>query len=176
MVEPQLTSALKWWLQILSCSPLRLVPTDLSARRRNFSFCDGEGSEAGIGVALWENETQVVRARVLRVPEEVRILWDHQKNLGRFNDIFEIEAIGPLILLENFPDLFRSSLWLHFLDNAAALSKLVNGSSSVIQGDILIGATWSQMQRLLVFQWFDRMGNCVGLSGDSWMDLRRSNP
>ena len=34
-------------------------------------------------------------------------------------------------LTENFPDLFRGSLWLH----------LVNGSSSVIQGDILIDAT-----------------------------------
>ena len=43
---------------------------------------------------------------------------------------FEIEAVGPLVLLENFPDLFRGSLWLHFLDNAAALSNLVNGSSS----------------------------------------------
>ena len=131
----QLTSALKWWLDILSCSP----------------------PEAGVGVALWENETQVVRAGVLRVPEEVRILWDHQKNFGRFSDIFEIEAVGPLVLLENFPDMFRGSLWLHVLDNAAALSNLVNGSSSVIQGDILIGATWSQVQRLQVFPWFDRV-------------------
>ena len=56
--------------------------------------------------------------------------------------------MGPLILLKNFPDRFRGSLWLHFLDNAAALSILVNGSSSVIQGDILIGATWSQTQSL----------------------------
>ena len=77
------------------------------------------------------------------------------EKLGRFNDIFEIEAVGPLVLLENFPDQFRGSLWLHFLDNAAALSNLVNGSSSVIQGDILIGATWSQIQRLQVFPWFD---------------------
>ena len=37
---------------------------------------------------------------------------------------------GPLVLPENFPDLFRGSLWLH----------LVNESSSVTQGDILIGA------------------------------------
>ena len=51
-----------------------------------------------------------------------------------------------------------------FVANAAALSILVNGSSSVIQGDILIGTTWSQIQRLLVSQWFDRMENCVGLS------------
>ena len=91
-----------------------------------------------------------MRAGVLRVPEEVRTLSDRQKNLGRFNDIFEIEAVGPLVLLENFPDMFRGSLWLHFLDNAAASSNLANGSSSVIQGDILIGATWSQVQRLHV--------------------------
>ena len=134
-----------------------MVPTNLSERRRIVSCSDGEGSEAGVGVALWESGTQVVRAEILRVPEEVRILLDRQKNLGRFNDIFEIEAVGPLVLLENFPDLFRGSLWLHFLDNAAALSNLVNGSSSVIQGDILIGATWSQDHRLQVFPWFDRV-------------------
>ena len=94
---------------------------------------------------------------VLRVPEEVRILWDRQKNLGRFNDIFEIEAVGPLVLLENFRDMFRGFLWLQFLDNTAALSNLVNGSSSVIQGDNLIGATWSQVQCLQVFSCFDRV-------------------
>ena len=79
-------------------------------------------------------------------------------------DEFEIEAIGPLVLLENFPDRFWGSLWLHFLDNAKALSMLANGSSSVIQGDILIGTTWSQIQHLLVFPLFDRRENCVGLS------------
>ena len=47
----QLTSSLRWWLQILSCSPPRLVPTDLSARRRIVSKSDGEGSKANIGVA-----------------------------------------------------------------------------------------------------------------------------
>ena len=92
-----------------------MVPTNLTVRRRIISYSDGEGSEAGVGVALWESGTQVVRAGVLRVPEEVRILWDRQKNLGRFNDIFEIEAVGPLVLLENFPDLFRGlcgfTLW-----------------------------------------------------------------
>ena len=132
-----------------------MIPTNVSERRRIVSYGDGEGSEAGVGVAFWENKTQVVRAGVLRLPEEVRILWDRQKNSGRFNEIFEIEAVGPLVLLENFPDMFRGSLWLHFLDNAAALSNLVNGSSSVIQGDILIGATWGQIQRLQVFPWFD---------------------
>ena len=133
-LKHQLTSALKWWLEILSCSPPRVTPACLS------------GSEEGVGVASWEHNNLCVQ---LRVPEEVRILWNRQKNFGRFNDIFEFAAVGPLVLLENFPDQCRGSLWLHFLDYAAALSNLVNGSSSVIQGDILIGATWSQIHRFL---------------------------
>ena len=43
----QRTSALKWWLEILSCSPPRVEPTTLSERRRIVSYSDGEGSEAG---------------------------------------------------------------------------------------------------------------------------------
>ena len=34
---------------------------------------------------------------------------DRQQNQGRFNDIFEIEAIGPLILLVHFLKLFREA-------------------------------------------------------------------
>ena len=63
-----------------------------------------------------------------------------------------------------------------FVDNAAALSIFVNGLSSVIQGDILIGTTWSQSNVC----WFSN-GSTVwrtvsGFPGDTWMDLRRSNP
>ena len=80
-------------------------------------------------------------------------------------DEFEIEAVGPLVLLENFPDLLRGSLWLH----------LVNGSLSVTQGDFLIGAKWSQVQRLHVSIWFgsvETKSNPVwGFPGDGWIDL-----
>ena len=40
-------------------------------------------------------------------------------------DGLEIEAAGPVVLLGNFPDLFRGSLWL----------RLVSRSSSFTQGD-----------------------------------------
>ena len=70
----QLTSALNWWLEILSRARPRVVPTNLTVRHKIISKSDGEGSEAGVGVALWESGTQVVRAGVLRVPEEVRVL------------------------------------------------------------------------------------------------------
>ena len=93
------------------------------------------------GVALWKTGTHVVRAGTLQILAEVREQWDRQQNRDRFNDILETEAIGPLILLMNFPELFREAQWLHFTDNVAALSSLTNGSSSVLHCDILVGAT-----------------------------------
>ena len=42
-------------------------------------------------------------------------------------------------------------------DNAAALSCLVIGSSSACEGDVIIGVTWSRIQCLEVFPWFDRV-------------------
>ena len=91
------------------------------------------------------------------MPQEVSALWDRQRSRGRHNDIYEIEAIGPLVILERFPELLEGSLWLHFIDNSAALSGLVNGSSSVCEGDVIIGETWSRIQGLGVFAWFDRV-------------------
>ena len=76
---------------------------------------------------------------------------------GRYNDIFEVEAIGPLMILENHPVLLRGCLWLHFVGNAGALSCLVNGSSSVCEGDVIIGVTWGCIQALQVYAWFDRV-------------------
>ena len=156
-----------------------MIPTNLSERRRIVSKSDGEGSEAGVGVALWENKTQFEYANFFVFQKKFAIVGS-SKNLGRFDDIFEIEAVGPLVLLENYPDQFRGSLWLHFLDNAAALSNLVNGSSSVIQGDILIGGTWSQIQRLRgshgLTVWIRSQTLWMGFPGDGWMGLGRSNP
>ena len=88
---------------------------------------------------------------------EVRRLWDKQRSRNRWNDIFESEGVGPLVLLENYPEVLEGSLWLHFIDNAAALSSLVNGSSSVREGDVIVGETWSRIQGLKVFTWLDRV-------------------
>ena len=94
---------------------------------------------------------------MLHVPLEVRRLWDKQRSRNRWNDIFEIEGVGPLVLLENYPEVLEGSLWLHFIDNAAALSSLINGSSSVREGDVIVGETWSRVQGLRVFPWWDRV-------------------
>ena len=74
-----------------------------------------------------------------------------------FNDIYEIESLGPLLILYNFPDRFRGSLWIHFVDNAADLARLVKGSPSVLSGDRIVGWTWSRIWDLEVLPWFDRV-------------------
>ena len=137
-------------------APPRLTPSDLRSKKLVVSYSDGEGNLGGVGVALWVPGHKHPHAGVLEVPEEVRQVWDTQMARGRHNDIFEIEAIGPLVILVNYPVLLRGCLWLHFVDNAAALSCLVNGSSSVCEGDVIIGETWRRIQALVMYAWFDR--------------------
>ena len=84
-------------------------------------------------------------------------MWDQQRRQCRFNDIFEIEAIGPLILLHNFGEYFTNALWVHFIDNDAAMASLINGSSSVGSGDVIVGATWSSIASHNACPWFDRV-------------------
>ena len=109
----------------------------------------------------WSEGLTLPLAGVRYVPMEVRMLWDRQRRNGRFNDIFEVEAVGPLVILDRYPDILRGALWLHFVDNAPSLSCLVNGSSSVCEGDVIIGETWSRVQGLGVFPWFDRVDSAA---------------
>ena len=73
------------------------------------------------------------------------------------NDITEIEGIGPLLILHNWPWLLKDALWIHFIDNNGALGALVNGSSSVMSQEVIIGCTWQYISRLGVQAWFDRV-------------------
>ena len=47
-------------------------------------------------------------------------------------------------------------MWLHFVDNAEASSCLVNRSSSVCEGDGIIGVTWGRIQALEAVPWSDQ--------------------
>ena len=77
--------------------------------------------------------------------------------LGRHNDLLEIKQSSPLVILEKKSSVTQGLMWLHFVDNAEASSCLVNRSSSVCEGDGIIGVTWSRIQCLEVFPWFDRV-------------------
>ena len=59
-------------------------------------------------------------------------------------------------MLTNFSDLLRGRLWLHFIDNSGALAALVEGSSSVTCGDVIVGETWRRIIQINVLPWFDR--------------------
>ena len=107
----------------------------------------------------------------IAVPTAVREHWKRQRKQQHhqhqrtssspeppeYSDIFEIEALGPLLVLHNFGEILRGALWIHFIDNAAGLASLVRGSSSVTNGDVIVGMTWSEMHRLQVLPWFDRV-------------------
>ena len=80
--------------------------------------------------------------------------------------VLRSKRVGPLILLENFPDRFPEFFFgFTFLDNVATSSNLVQGV--VIRpskGDILIDATWSQIQAFAGFpHGLNRRENCVEL-------------
>ena len=74
-----------------------------------------------------------------------------------FEDIFEVEAIGPCLVLQAWGHLLAGCLWIHFIDNAAALACMIRGSSTVSSGDLIVGTTWHQIHRHRVLAWFDRV-------------------
>ena len=59
-------------------------------------------------------------------------------SLSDGKDIFQIEAVGPLLVLWNWGHLFREHLWIHFIDNEGALAALAKGSSSVMSGEMIV--------------------------------------
>merc|ERR1712023_144171 len=113
----------------------------------------------------------------MEVPEEIRCLWSMQRQSywcqSEFKDITEIEAIGPLLVLHNWPWLLRDALWIHFIDNNGALGALVRGSASVHEQDLIIGETWSRIASLRVLTWFDRVDSASNpVDGSSRKDFK----
>ena len=75
--------------------------------------------------------------------------------------IFEVGAVGPLSALENFAHELDHCLWIHSVGDAAALSGLVRGGSSVNFCDYIIGQTWNLVVKDGCFPWFDRVDSAV---------------
>ena len=156
-LNTQLKASIEWWMSNLPRLPDRPVPTDFRDRPVVVSYSDGEGAQGQVGIALWKQGCPIGRAGVIRIPPDLRTQWDGERKLGRFNDIYEVEAVGPLLVLHNFGRELAGCLWLHFVDNDAALSTLVRGSSSVESGEHITGQTWSHIVGLGCFPWFDRV-------------------
>ena len=73
------------------------------------SYSDGEGEAAGVGVAL-SLPSGHSRAGYLRVPDALRRTWTEQRNLVDARDIFQIEAVGPLLVLSNIVIIYGFTL------------------------------------------------------------------
>jgi hypothetical protein len=135
----------------------REIPVDLSRRPVAISYSDGEGAGAGVGIGLWMPGARPI-AGYIAVPEHVRRLWSRATPEDpEHYDIFEVEAIGPALILANWGDRLRDHLWIHFIDNESAQATLVKGSSSVCSGDLLAAYTHLHISRLGIWSWFDRV-------------------
>ena len=160
-MNPQLESSLKWWLKFLKSHTPRSIPVCLKDKKVVISYSDGEGS-GGVGCAIW-HPGERPKAAFMNVPWMLRRLWAMQ-TARTFQgedqrDIFEIEAIGPLMILNQWPELLEDCLWLHFIDNTAAQSALAKGSSSVESGDVIVSETWRHIVHLRCLPWFDRVAS-----------------
>ena len=87
----------------------------------------------------------------MHVPQCVRRLWAKHLDENKLHDIQDIEAIGPLLVLETWPHLLHECLWVHWIDNNGALACLVNGSSSVDSSGVVAGMTWLRIAQLKVW-------------------------
>ena len=146
------------------------------------SYSDGEGARAGVGVAVWSSRLpDGPLAAFLEVPDYIRQLWDSGK-ITDHNDIFLIEAVGPLAVLETYPNVFRNCLGVHYIYNVAAQYSLIKGSSSITCGDVVVGETWRRIQRLGAHVYFDPVdskanpvdGLSRGTSEGPWRQVDRA--
>ena len=166
-LNAQLIAAIEWWLYELKFCRPRLIPRALNTRKTIVSYSDGEGADAFIGIAAWSSASTRPVAGRIAVPDAVRRRWESRRHTAstadlrhssrEYTDIYEIEALGPLLVLHNFEDLLQGAFWMHYIDNAAALAGMIRGSSSVSSGDEIIGETWSRIHKLDVLAWFDRV-------------------
>jgi hypothetical protein len=154
-----LHNCLVWWLAFLRNYTPRPIPTSLSSLPLLVSYSDGEGADAGIGAALWHPFATRPLAVFAEVPAMVREQWRVFQNSKSFEDIFLVEALGPLLLLVTFPRYLRNCLWIHFIDNSAAEASLIRGASSSTLGDHVVGLTWSLIQKRSIWAYFDRVAS-----------------
>ena len=125
------------------------------------SYSDGEGS-GGVGVAVFNHpDHSRPQAGYLLIPQVFRDLWRNiEKKIqgaSSYEDIFQLEAVGPLMILETWPETLNTCCWIHWIDNAAAQASLISGSSSVYSGDLIAGETWRIISQRRIYPWFERV-------------------
>ena len=117
-INPQINAACRFWIRNLPTVRPREVLVNPHLMPLAVSYSDGEGDTAGVGVALWLPNGQAI-AGYVRVPDALRKLWTQRSSLEEARDIFQIEAVGPLLVLWNWGHMIKDHLWLHLIDNGS---------------------------------------------------------
>ena len=94
-INPQIQAACEFWLRSLANVCPREVPVSPHLLPLAVSYSGGEGESAGVGVALWLPDGNILGGYT-RVPSVLRRLWSLRQSLTDVKDIFQIEAVGPL--------------------------------------------------------------------------------
>ena len=148
-----------WWIKFLGQYIPRQILLGIPSAPPVVTYSDGEGS-GGIGICIFVRGRRP-RAAYGTAHREIRWQWSLQNDLrsplDQQHDIYNIEAVGPLLILHKWAADLQGQLWLHFIDNESAQQALVKGSSSVWQGDVISGFTWNRIAELSVLPWFDRV-------------------
>ncbi len=94
----------------------------------------------------------------LEVADELRILWNLQKERSKTGDQTDV-FVGPLIALLAWPDLLAGRPWIHFIDNNAAQGALIKRASNSLNGDTIAGETWNLIRKVRCWLWMDRVAS-----------------
>ena len=155
----QIHTTVCWWIKFLGQYIPRQILLGIPSAPPVVTYSDGEGS-GGIGICIFVRG-QRPRAAYGTAHREIRRQWSLQNDLrsplDQQHDIYNIEAVGPMLILHKWAADLQGQLWLHFIDNESAQQALVKGSSSVWQGDVISGYTWHRIAQLRVLPWFDRV-------------------
>ena len=99
-------------------------------------------------------------AAFLQVPREIRLCRGEttEIHLSTCYARSRVKQWAPQWSFTTWQVFFlRGCLWVQFIDNVASHAALMNGSSSVLSGHIIAGATWEPIAKQRIFQWFDRV-------------------
>ena len=102
---PQLIAAINFWVWNMRDLRPREVSVHLNNAPVFLSYSDGEGETVGVSVVLWFPNGSAI-AGFMHLPQQVRQVWSRAASCGERYDIFEIEAVGPALVLHN---------WGHFM-------------------------------------------------------------
>ena len=134
----------------------REVPFSLDGWPLIITVSDGEGT-GSVAVAVWKPREKDFIPRITRVDVPVGAMQSWTRGGARGTAIMEIEAVGPLLAMSTWSDLFRDSLWLHFIDNEASKYSLIKGSARASESNAIMHATWNECRLRRLYPWWDRV-------------------